>query len=71
MKLVMFAVLALAAVGLAVALVIGARFDLVGAVLIALSALVLAAFVLSRFKGILNLELDRRLPRAFLTSDRR
>jgi hypothetical protein len=75
MKFVLFCFLALAAIGLAgglaIALVLGASSEVVGGLLIALSVLVLATFVLSRLKGILKLELDRRLPRALLTHDRR
>jgi hypothetical protein len=71
MKFVMFGFLVLAAIGLAVALVVGAPSQVVGVILLVLAVMLVGTFLLSKLRGILNLELDRRLPRALLTNDRR
>lgn len=71
MKFVMFGVLALAAIGFAAALLVGAPQAVIAALAVFLAVVTIATFVLSRLRGTLNLELDQRLPRALLTSDRR
>lgn len=75
MKLVVLGVFGFVAAslitGLVAALSLGASSKIVGGLFIALSILMLATFVLSRLRGVLNLELSRRLPRALLTHDRR
>ena len=71
MKFVMFGLLALVAASLAIALIASGPLKVVGILFMFMLAVATAAFVLNRFKGTMNLELDRRLPRALLTSDRR
>jgi uncharacterized oligopeptide transporter (OPT) family protein len=71
MKFVMLGFLVLAAIALTVALVVGASSQVVGIILLVLAVMVIATFVVGKLRGILNLELDRRLPRALLTNDRR
>lgn len=71
MKFVMFGLLALALAGFMAAFFTGAPEPVLFASLLFLIVVAMATFVLSRIRGVLNLDLDRRLPRALLSSDRR
>lgn len=71
MKFVTIGFLALAAVGPIAALLLGIELKIAGLMFLAMLVAAAVAFVISNLKATLNLELDRRLPRALLTSDRR
>jgi hypothetical protein len=71
MKFVMFGLLALAVTGFAIAVLSGAPESIIFATFLFMITVAMAAFVLARIRGTLNLQLDRRLPRALLSSDRR
>ena len=70
MKFLVFGFLALAALGLVAALIIGVALKIVGLLFLALVVVAAVSLVMSRFRGTLNLNLDDRLPRAYLPFDR-